>query len=1194
MHRLVRFLVWSSFVCLLVACGEEAHDADVAGRLSAAVNSEPPRISAITPKAVQGATININGANFAPEATVTFAGTVATSVTFVRASRLQAVVPPFAPSGPITVTTPAGTATSPTSFLVAPSVPEYSPDEGFPGETVMLTGGGYTQASGVMFGSTPAEFTALDDAHIEATVPNGATSGKIVVVTPNGSASAATSFTVLPEIVDFSPSIGIPGDSVILSGSGFAIATGVKFGTLPAVITSQSEAEIVCTVPAGAKTGKITVETPRGDGASRISFLILRRPVIGSFSPSESTLPAELTIVGVNFIRVTAVRVGDVPLSPFTITGSGEIAVTVPPGTPSGSITVTNAAGSYTSATPFTAIDRCAGVVCVATDPCHPAGVCDPLTGECSRPVAEDGTPCADGDACTLTDQCVAGVCRGSDPVTCVPSDRCHVAGTCDPATGVCSDPEAEGVCGCGSLATDSDDDGSPDCADNCPAVANPDQADADQDGRGDRCEAVADAAIAPGSSFTCVIVGGKVYCWGANRGTLGDGTYQSSLSPVEVTGITDAIAIGAGDWHVCALLANGEVRCWGENWWGQLGNGQPGVHSPSPVAVTGLSDAVQLSVGAAHNCALRASGEAVCWGWGSTGALGDGLGTESAVPVTVVGLSDLTLIAAGYRSSCGRRENGEVYCWGNGSYAPLGDGSDTDTPVPIPIPDLNGATSISLDSDNACATRPSGRVACWGSNNASGQIGDGTTEPSWVPVDVVGIDDAVNVQIRARHACARRRNGEVACWGHNYYGALGDGTLVNSPVPVSVLGLSAAIGLGNGPDHACAFDASGQLVCWGLASAGQLGNGRTSIAATPVGVDSSAAFDAVSVGPLYACGTHRDGTAACWGDLVHLGLPPTERELPKPVDVPGLDGVTALETGTYNVCALRGTGELWCWGANSYGQLGSGTMTNQPYDLAAPARVPGLEDIVSVSPGGNHVCAVHATGEVLCWGNNSHGQLGTSPMGGAIASPTPVAGISDAVSVSAGFNKTCMVRASGEVRCWGSNYEGELGTGTRSDSPTPAVVGGISDAITVSVDWGHICALRQGGKISCWGHGGSGQLGYGGTALQRQPVEVVGVSDAVEVEVGALHTCARLASGRVRCWGAGMYGRLGNGSSEDMLTPVMVTDVFDATSLSVGDTTSCVVLETGEARCWGDGGLGQLGDGTPYFPSPVVAQGLP
>lgn len=376
-----------------------------------------PTITSFSPaKAVQGTLVTVRGTGFVNGASVSFNGTPSPSVTFVSATRLTAVVPTGCTSGPISVSAPLGTASSATPFLVLPKVASLSASQGFVGDSVTVSGSGFSDTTSVAFGSVAAAFTVSSDASVSVEVPTGFTSAKLTLSTPQGSSTTSTSFAVLPLVTGFSPTQGLVGQNVSLSGVGFSIASAVKLGTKAASFTIVSDTEISATVPVGAANGKFTVETPRGNRTSSATFTVIKTPTISSFTPATSALPVTLTINGTNLGSATAVKLGNVVLPTFTIVSSTRLTALVPDWTPSGRVAVTNPAGTATSTATFFAIqcsDQDADKVCDSNDQCP--GFDDHIDSD------TDGV----ADGCDI---CPSAASAGQ---TCGPGLACDGAGAC-------------------------------------------------------------------------------------------------------------------------------------------------------------------------------------------------------------------------------------------------------------------------------------------------------------------------------------------------------------------------------------------------------------------------------------------------------------------------------------------------------------------------------------------------------------------------------------------------------------------------------------------------------------------------------------------------------------------------------------------------------------------------------------------
>jgi alpha-tubulin suppressor-like RCC1 family protein len=338
-------------------------------------------------------------------------------------------------------------------------------------------------------------------------------------------------------------------------------------------------------------------------------------------------------------------------------------------------------------------------------------------------------------------------------------------------------------------------------------------------------------ATVAGGNGFGCAIDGsGGVKCWGSNgSGQLGDGTTSSSTKPVAVKGVVGAVQVAAGESHACALVNSGAVWCWGYNLYGQLGLGTPGDFAPhAPGAVPGLTNAIKISAGRLHTCAVIADGTARCWGYNNSGQLGDGTTLQRTAPVAVVELSGLVDIASAYSTTCALKQTGLVKCWGSNGSGQAGNGNASAV-TPMNVAGLTQATALASgpNAQHACALVSGGAVRCWGTNS-NGQLGDNSTIARNLPISVSGISGATAISAGTSHTCATLGDGTGRCWGYNYYGQLGDNTTTQRLMPTPVTGLSGAVGVGAQWLATCFAVTGGGVKCAGYNTTGGLGDGST------------------------------------------------------------------------------------------------------------------------------------------------------------------------------------------------------------------------------------------------------------------------------------------------------------------------------------------------------------------------------
>ena len=352
--------------------------------------------------------------------------------------------------------------------------------------------------------------------------------------------------------------------------------------------------------------------------------------------------------------------------------------------------------------------------------------------------------------------------------------------------------------------------------------------------------------AIATGEYHTCVIVNGGVKCWGYDAwGMLGEGAQPGSVAdiyqPVDVKDLSGVTAVSANGDHTCALTSAGGVKCWGYNLFGYLGNGSL-AESHVPTDVVGLtSGAVAVSTAESWTCAVIAGGKVRCWGANTSNKLlSDDGSSLSTVPVDRAGLSSgVSTVSAGGHHGCALLSTGGIMCWGNNDDGQLGNGSWTKSAVPKAVTGLSsGVIAVAAGASHTCALTSVGGVKCWG-QNTKGQLGNGSTLDSPVPVDVVGLSSGVaTISAGKAQTCAVTSLGAVECWGENSYGKLGNGVPGNSGVPVEVVGLSAsAVDVSTAVEHTCALLSNGGVMCWGYNYHYQLGTDAKASSTVPVAV---------------------------------------------------------------------------------------------------------------------------------------------------------------------------------------------------------------------------------------------------------------------------------------------------------------------------------------------------------------------
>ncbi len=334
-----------------------------------------------------------------------------------------------------------------------------------------------------------------------------------------------------------------------------------------------------------------------------------------------------------------------------------------------------------------------------------------------------------------------------------------------------------------------------------------------------------------------CVVSASLVLsCWGIETGN-GDTAMHTNPVPNLQGQVAQVSTWGGG----CSVTPSAKVRCWGENAFGELGNGTHGAATGTPSAVPGLTGVQQISYGDTHVCVVLKGGGVDCWGANSHGQLGDGSTTERDSPTPVAGLpAKAVQVSNGTDYTCALLKNTNIWCWGSNGIGELGNGTTSDSSTPVPVSGVTSAVQIATGDAAACALLASGGVECWGSN-AFGQLGDGTTTSRSTAAFVSGLTSGVRQILENDvNGCALLSGtGGVQCWGDDTAGQLGNSTTSTTPslTPVTVTGFSSGALVITADATAvdeCLLTTAGQPQCWGDNSSGQLGNGTTTAANSP------------------------------------------------------------------------------------------------------------------------------------------------------------------------------------------------------------------------------------------------------------------------------------------------------------------------------------------------------------------------
>lgn len=629
----------------------------------------------------------------------------------------------------------------------------------------------------------------------------------------------------------------------------------------------------------------------------------------------------------------------------------------------------------------------------------------------------------------------------------------------------------------------------------------------------------------------------------------------SSAQRPVRQPLPGDAIAVTLGSAHTCALSRRGEVRCWGANTYGQLGDGTLQDHA-TPVPVAGLSEVSAIGAGAHHTCALHRDGGVSCWGLGSRGELGAPGAPQRSTARRVAGVRDARELVVSEATSCALRRSGGVQCWGALAAMLAGDGTTA-----TEMPGLLNVRSLALGSDVALAWRADGAVVGWGASRVldAVMVPDSVARPAPPRAlrELAVLRGTRLAGLSGPHGCVRTQQGALACWRSGLYDAshpLLDYPLYASAVPE----VSASARVVVGPMDACAFEPGGPLHCWG-AHAHEWGGGAR--APAPRGSWNDArGIVAAGFGESHQCLVSEDGAPWCWGSNTRgqLGEGTQTQAHASTVTLPV--PAAQLAAGTWHVCARLIDGRIACWGQCAYGQLGVGDAAR----YARPVVLTGLGRATDVAAHSQHSCAL-VDGEAWCWGALP------SPLrvrADALAlRPTRIEGASGLTQLALGAQHACALRSDGRVLCWGENHASQLGDGTRTPRAQPAVVVGLERVRALAAGDLFTCALREDGEALCWGRP------HTFATAQERAVPTRLASEVAQLALGPEHACVLGRDGATRCFGRLLELPAPNDRPELFAEPRGA----GARRLSATGMLTCA-HGADALRCWGIETAGEVG----------------
>lgn len=686
---------------------------------------------------------------------------------------------------------------------------------------------------------------------------------------------------------------------------------------------------------------------------------------------------------------------------------------------------------------------------------------------------------------------------------------------------------------------------------------------------------------------------------------------------------------------HTCARLASGKVACTGRNELGQAGVGTDEREIAQPRFVEGVEDAIDIGVGHTHTCAVHEDGHVSCWGSGRSGQLGDGARLPSNVPVRVADIEDAVEVTGGSRFTCARLRSGEVWCWGGNEKGQLGDGTDNVKILPVQAQSIGNATGLVTGWNHACVVRANGTIRCWG-ENGSGQIGTADNQATFnelrEPVDAKALASSDG------HTCAVTEGGDVYCWGINNNGQCAGPPASSVLSPRRVALPWPAEGIYAGGRNTCAYNSQDEMRCWGQWEAGLIENAVENETQYEPFRQSFGPGRGMDIDSNVACRIVDAERTECWGANARgaLGIDPT-LEVGRPHRVEGVLSYVGVGPAAHHACGFDEAGALACWGRGGVGQTlrdddriagsvrtaptllpirqlkssatyscarhddrvscwGSGFLgIGETKSSTVPVEAVGLRDPVDLDISDSHACAVLADGRLMCWGNNPMA-FGID-MGGEAFFPVVAPGIDSVQRVAVGRGFTCVLRDDGSVACMGANLYNQLG---HEDGATHVArrVEQLPAAVRIDAALDTTCVVTTTGDVYCWGRPVEGirtpvTPGDQGPVAPNQ-IEIG--EPAVEIAVGFNHACALGESGRLWCWGGNFYGQTGIAGPTRparVLTPTRLDTPTNVVGVEASEQTTCAWNADGDAWCFGSNVYDQLG-ATSRVEEPVEVDFLP
>ena len=468
-------------------------------------------------------------------------------------------------------------------------------------------------------------------------------------------------------------------------------------------------------------------------------------------------------------------------------------------------------------------------------------------------------------------------------------------------------------------------------------------------------------------------------------------------VTPAPASALTTAAQVASGGRTTCAVMTGGNAYCWGDNTYGQLGNGTT-TSSATPVLVSGGYTWATISIVVQNNaaavCGVTTAGVGYCWGANNNGQVGDNTTTQRTTPTAVSGGYTWASISAGYYDACGVTTSGSGYCWGANNNGQIGNGTTTNSHTPTAVSGGYTWASISEGTSDSCGVTTAGVGYCWG-ENLHGEVGDTTTTQRTTPTAVSGGYTWASISSSAQFAsCGVTTAGAGYCWGYNNAGQVGDTTTTDRSAPTAVSGSYTWSTIVSGYGTSCGITTGNVTYCWGSNNAGQIGIGNTTTQHSPVTVNGGQTYSSI------------------------------------------VNQASPGDSGYGTTCGLTLDGIIYCWGYNNYSEVGDGTTTNRNVPTEASQLYAASANVtmsVTIEPAFTFTVANQAS---ACNGESNFvsgaGTASTVALGNLAAGANVTGGQALSVTGNSGGGFTVYVagtQASQNLRSAGHNWADVSGT---------------------------------------------------------------------------------------------------------------------------------------------------------------------